>query len=184
MSVILDIQKKIEDFKHDCQILCESMMISEGGLNPILMMLIEKDGELVAAVAPTIGESYNKDNKSLVRNVIASIIEKMKPIAIGIASESWLIVRPTKEEVDFTIPVSEQEDRKEAVCIQFETYNSSSLVVLDIIRNGDNIELVKDTVLSSDVDKSQTEGTFCNLLNVNYEKFYKELETKIKNSLN
>jgi len=184
MSVILDVQKEIQTFQYVSRAIIEGMMIQQGGLNPTLLMLCEKDGQLVPCMAPSIGESYNKENKDLFRKVVTGIIKELKPVAIAIASEAWMIVKPTKEDVDFNIPVAEQEGRKEVVCLQFETYNKAELIVLDIIRNGEKITLAIDENLSGPVNKDQTEGTFCNLLNENYERFHKELKETINKSLN
>lgn len=182
--MLLNVKNAIDVFKQECSEIAEYIMKEQGSMGPTLMMLCQKEGKFHPVLVPDVSQLYNKSDKDVFRLAVEKAIKHAEPIAIAIAAESYMVVRKSMEDYDHSVPVSELPDRKEVVAIQIETYEYAELCVLDIDRSGKSIKLVKDEELSTQVGKENTDGTFSKLLNVNYEKFSKELEQSLKNNLN
>jgi hypothetical protein len=182
--MLLNVKDAIDAFKIECSGIAEYIIKEQGSIGPTLMMLCQKEGKFHPILVPNVSQLYNKIDKDVFRSAIEKAIKEAEPIAIAIAAESYMVVRKNTEDYDFSVPVSELPDRKEVVAIQIETYEYAELHVLDIDRSGESVKLVKDEELSTQVGKENTDGTFSKLLNVNYEKFSKELEQSLKNNLN
>jgi hypothetical protein len=182
--MIIEVTQAVKKFHEDCKSLGQSIMEDQGKVPMTIAILIEdKERGFATGIAPDVGFMYDPDNKGIFMNAMHELITTMKPIAIGIISEAWMIRRSADEAIDFEIPVRHQEDRIEVVMVQIETYRNTSLTMYKIIREDEQVKLQLDEE-QSQISKDNVGGLFSELLKVNYESFSKSIEDNLKNNLN
>jgi len=182
----IELDKAIAKFQKECKTFATRYMQENQELPMVVIFLAQNDkNEFIHVVAPDIGPMHAQDKRYFIAAVKAAITT-IKPVAVALLTEAWIVKRPVGSEIDRNIRPSEQPDREEVVMVQVETYKSAGMHIYDIIRHttGD-ISLEYDDKTSSDsIDKSNTEGTFSNLLKENYDKFYREIVESINKNQN
>lgn len=182
--MILEVDKAIKQFHEDCKSLGQAIMDDHNNVPMTIALLTQnEDKGFAIGIAPEIGFLYDPDDKSNFLNSMRKMIKTLRPIAIGIISEAWMVKRAADEDYDFDIPVRDQEDREEVLMIQIETYKTTSLVMYNIEREGDKVHLTLNEE-QSNIDKKNVAGMFSMLLKENYEHFSKEIEENLKKNVN
>lgn len=182
--MIIEVEKAIKRFHEDCKSLGQAIMEDHNNVPMTIALLVQdKEKGFITGIAPEIGFTYDPENKQEFVNTIRTLISAMKPIALGIISEAWMVKRKPEDGYDFDIPVRDQEDRVEILMVQIETYKDTSLTIYEMIREGDQIKLQLNEE-QSQISKENVGGVFSELLKVNYEKFSKSIEDNLKNNLN
>lgn len=182
--MIIEVDKAVKRFHLDCKSLGEKLMKDFNNVPMTVAVLVQdKDRQFITGIAPEIGFTYDPEDKQPFIDAVRIMILAMKPIAIGIISEAWMVKRKIDEEYDFDVPVREQVDRAEIMMVQIETYKNTSLTIYDMIRDDEQVEL-KLNEEHSNISKDNTGGIFSELLKVNYEQFSKSIEDSLNNNLN
>lgn len=179
----ISIEKAITNFQDNCKSFAVNYMKDNDQLPMIVVFLTQNEkNEFVTIVAPQLGKLHSQEDKPVFINAVKEAIKVVKPIAIGMLCEAW-VVKQSKEDgpIDSSIPVSQQPSREEVVLVQLETHRNAYITMYDIIRTtSGTIELEIDEKLSnSKIDKSDTGGQFSNLLKDNYDNFYKSVEESL-----
>jgi hypothetical protein len=182
----IELDKAIAKFQKECKAFAKSYMQENEELPMVVIFLAQNDKhEFIHVVAPDIGPMHAQDKPRFIA-AIKSAIATIKPVAVALLTEAWIVKRPIGSDIDINIRASQQPDREEVVMVQIETYKNAGMHLYDIIRHTTgNISLEYDEETSSDfIDKSNTQGTFSNLLKENYDKFYRDIVESINKNQN
>lgn len=186
--MILDVEKEVKKFHKQCKSLGQSLMEEHNQVSMTVAILTQSKGmEFTIGVVPAVGFLYDTEDNEPFFDAMKHVIKITKPVAIAFISEAWMVKRAKDHKYDFSIPVREQEDRKEVLMVQVETYKDTSLTVYDIIRektpNGEEISLELD-IEETKISKDNVAGMFADMLKENYEQFHLSIEEQLKKSLN
>lgn len=182
--MIIEVEKAIKQFHEDCKSLGQHMMIDMNNVPMTIAVLVQdKERGFITGIAPELGFTYDPENKQAFIDSMRTMISVMKPLAVGIISEAWMVKRKVEEGYNFDVPVKDQEDRVEILMVQIETYKDTSLTIYEMIRDGDQVKLQLNEE-QSQISKENVGGVFSELLKVNYEKFSRSIEENLKNNLN
>jgi hypothetical protein len=180
----IDVEKEVKKFHKQCKSLGQTLMENHNEVPMTVAVLTQSKGmEFSIGVVPTVGFLYDTENKEPFVDAMKQVINLTKPVAIAFISEAWMVKKAKNDTYDFNIPVSKQEDRKEVLMVQIETYKDTSLTVYDIIRDGDDVSLELD-MEETKISKENVGGMFSNMLKENYEQFHLSIEEQLKKSLN
>ena len=182
----IELDKAIAKFQNECKTFATGYMQENNQLPMVVIFLAQNDkNEFINVIAPDIGPMHAEDKPRFIA-AVKTAITTIKPVAVALITEAWIVKRPLGSDINLNIRPSEQPDREEVVMVQIETYKSAGMHLYDIIHhtNGE-ISLEYDKETSSDsIDKSDTKGTFSNLLKENYDKFYRDIVESINKNQN
>jgi hypothetical protein len=183
----LELEKAFANFQKNCKKFAQGVMEDDGQVPMTVIFLTQNDKhEFVTVFAPQLGNIHSTQDKPYFVAAVKAAITTIKPVAVALITEAWIVKRPNLPNFDKNIRPSEEPDREEVVMVQIETFKSNAMYIYDIIRHTDNtIELEYDEEMSSDsIDKTNVDGTFSNLLRENYDKFYRHLVENINKNQN
>ena len=179
----ISLEKAIENFQESCKSFAVNYMKHHDSMPMMVVFLTQNEkNEFVTILSPQLGIIHQHEDKEVFVNAVKESIKVVKPIAIGMICEAWVVKQNKKDgPLDLSIRVSEQPSREEVVLVQLETYKNAYITMYDIVRTTDGgIELTLDETLSGDkVDKENTDGVFSNLLKNNYDNFYRSIEESL-----
>ena len=181
--------EEIQSFKEQVVMMVKSMLDEFGGIEPIMLALIIKDGKVSLAILNGLAEMFTGDDESKERaaQVMRKFNTEMKPIVIAFASEAYITTAPEGKTVidddgvylDDSFRPSVNPESKDCLMISFETFKEEGIMYWEMIKMGDitELELIEDLELHP---KSQNtaSGVLTNLLEENYS----ELAELIKNN--
>jgi len=180
----INVEKEVKKFHKQCKSLGQTLMENHNEVPMTVAVLTQSKGmEFSIGVVPAVGFLYDTENKEPFVDAMKQVIILTKPVAIAFISEAWMVKKAKNDTYDFNIPVSKQEDRKEVLMVQIETYKDTSLTIYDIIRDGDEVSLELD-MEETKISKENVGGMFSNMLKENYEQFHLSIEEQLKKSLN
>lgn len=171
-------QKELVKFERDVVESVEAMFSEDKEIYPVVFALIQTDKKFGTAILGGLGELFcTEGGKDLAAEAIKSFGEKIKPLAIAFASESWMTELQKGEKMT-TMP-SEDPRRVEIIHISFESFNQHSFHCWEILRNDDETSLKKREGISFGwkMKDGKISGRFMNLLEENYTDFTKETRT-------
>ena len=179
----ISLEKAIENFQESCKSFAVNYMKHHDSMPMMVVFLTQNEkNEFVTILSPQLGIIHQHEDKEVFVNAVKESIKVVKPIAIGMICEAWVVKQSKKDgPLDLSIRVSEQPSREEVVLVQLETHRNAYITMYDIIRTTNGaIELEIDEKFSnSKIDKSDTGGQFSNLLKDNYDNFYKSVEESL-----
>jgi hypothetical protein len=179
----ISLEKAIENFQESCKSFAVNYMKHHDNMPMMVVFLTQNEkNEFVTILSPQLGIIHQEEEKEIFLHAVKEAIKAVKPIAIAMICEAW-VVKHSKDEgpIDLSIPPSQQPSKEEVILVQIETHRNAYITMYDIIRTtSGNIELELDEKLSnSKLDKENTEGMFSNLLKDNYDNFYKSIEESL-----
>ena len=179
----ISLEKAIENFQESCKSFAVNYMKHHDSMPMMVVFLTQNEkNEFVTILSPQLGIIHQHEDKEVFVNAVKESIKVVKPIAIAMICEAWVVKQSKKDgPLDLSIRVSEQPSREEVVLVQLETHRNAYITMYDIIRTTNGaIELEIDEKLSNaKIDKSDTGGQFSNLLKDNYDNFYKSVEESL-----
>lgn len=179
----ISLEKTIENFKESCKSFAVNYMKHHDSMPMMVVFLTQNEkNEFVTILSPQLGIIHQHEDKEAFITAVKESIKVVKPIAIGMICEAWVVKQNKKDgPIDLSKRPSEHPLKEEVVLVQIETHKNANITLYDIIRTtSGKIELKIDEKLSkSTVDKSDTGGQFSNLLKNNYDNFYKSVEESL-----
>jgi hypothetical protein len=181
--------EEIQSFKEQVVMMVKSMLDEFGGIDPVMLALLIKDGKVSIAILSGLAELFSEDDKSKEKagQIMRKFNSEMKPIAIAFASEAYILTAPAGKTVidddgvylDDSFRPSVNPESKECLMISFETFKEEGVMYWEMIKMGDvtELELIEDLALEPK-SKSNASGILSNLLEENYS----ELAELIKNN--
>lgn len=148
-------------WKNDMVELAKTNLKRDGFLQPVTLMLIEKDGEIGMGIYEMDMSSTQSKNWDIFQ--IHTITTTNKVLALVMMSETWMR-KPSDEEIQTgnILTPSECDDKDEALMITMETNDVSKIELFKIIRDDSNV--IKDfDPLPQDKDDKFV-GRFTNML--------------------
>lgn len=190
MKTIQEITKKeISDFRNEITRTVHDMFMQEKALYPVVfgMKYTEEKVELFA-LEGLVDFTENDITKLLMVEAIKQFNQKTRPISIAFASEGYLrsftpLLDEDGEIIEElrSLATEIEEEKKEVLFINFETYDQESIIYWEIIRDEDN-EVVDLKLLIDKQWQTKTEenkGNVARMLNENYS----TLATKVKEEM-
>lgn len=172
--------KEIKEFKVANTQLMSYLLSKDGGLAPMITVLVNKDQELSVMAIPVPGEFLDSDeSKDALARAIPSLFEhlvkqKIEPICFSWSSEAWL--RKTPEGVTEVPDNWKDLSKTECLISTYESKYESSMDIHEIVREGkmaneegDLIDAIvlKPYNMSDDKEQKSTniEGRFSKMFN-------------------
>ena len=180
MKTIQEIyNEEIINFKNQVVLMVKQINEEFGGVNPIMIALVIKEGRTTIAVLDGLAELFAGDEalKEEAAKLMKEFNVEMRPIAIAFASEAFVATAPLGKTVidddgvylDDSFKPSVNPDSKECLVITFETAKEEGIMYWEMIKMGDTTELVLMNDLElQPKDPERTLGIIANLLEENY----------------
>jgi hypothetical protein len=131
---------QIKDFKVANTQLMSYLLSKDGGLAPMITVLVKKNEELNVVAIPVPGEFLDSDeSKDALANAIPSLFqhlvkEGLEPICFSWSSEAWL--RKTPEGTTEVPDDWKDLPKTECLISTYESRNESSMDIHEIVREG------------------------------------------------
>jgi hypothetical protein len=180
MKTIQEIyNEEVINFKNQVVMMVKQINEEFGGVEPLMIALVIKEGRTTIAVLDGLAQLFAGDEelKEEAAKLMRAFNAEMKPIAIAFASEAYVATAPIGKTVidddgvylDDSFRPSVNPDSKECIVITFETAKEEGIMYWEMIKMGDTTELV----LMNDLellpkDPERTSGILSGLLEENY----------------
>lgn len=182
------LEKEINDFREFVTGYAKSSYDDTKEVEPMALALTIKDGKPGLAVLQGIAPLFlNEQTKNLIPAVFEKINQELKPLALALISESWVvkkdnsdILNPDGSYVDPSYRPSQDPDRKSAMIIMFETYSKGAITSFEI--NDETKDLLEKEESPWEVKHSR-KGRLSNLLQDHSKDFADMIEKQIQESL-
>jgi hypothetical protein len=193
------IQEKYSDalnkFKEDTVELATKLFREQGNKlsEPLVFALVIKNKEVTMGMLVGLGKLFKSElGKEAAVDIIRELGKEIKPIGLAFCSEGYASVQKRPDnmsEEDFInsnhIRPSMDPNKKEVLFFTFETFDKEAGEYLEIVRDGDNVNLEHmHTIQWTPKDKISVGGRFTHLLQDNYSEFALTIKEELKTSLN
>ena len=192
-----EIQEHVVEFKNEITRVVIKRFNEDKEITPIVFALILEDKKPKIGILAGLERFFSDpDSKNIAAQLIKESSNVIKPIAIAFICEGWgasyhkdedisKIIDQNGNYIDESVTPKNNPNRKEILFMSFETYDQKAAVMMEIVRDGEEVSLKE--MSNNDWEPKKEEkykGKFADLLKENYSAMAEELKESLSKSQN